>query len=112
MGVSVYNWGQSSGGSGSGGTPTAPSSATYGPPEQFEGTLTETITITFSSATKSLTIQNTDGENPLEYSLNGGTTWVRLDATGEVTQPFQVINIQLRPVSGSPTYLVEAALSS
>ena len=114
MPVNFYEWGHKEGGASTDGAPSAPASAAYGSPDQFEGILGAAITtVSFSSSTKSITVRNTHDSDSLEYRFGSETEWFTIGPYGEVTAPVSVLSMQLRSVgAGNPTYEVLGILTS
>ena len=106
MGVKYYEWGVTSGGSDSGGG-TVPADASYGPVEDFTGTLTGAVaTITFSADTKSVHILNTHAANDLLVSFDGGTDWVTVASYGDIEEAAAVSSIMLNGVAGTTYHVI------
>jgi len=99
--------------SGSGGVPAE---ASYGPGEPAVGTLAAgETTITFTNATKRITIRNTHDALSLQYSLDGGGvggTWQLLAPYGEISEPVNLSNLILRNFAAiGATYEVVGVLT-
>jgi hypothetical protein len=112
MSTSFYQWGILSGGEdpGGGGPPT-PSGSDYGPPEQFSGSLTGSVTtLTFSSSTKKVTVRNIDDQNALQYSFDN-STWFNYSPYGVVQEVVKTTKLYLKSTAGSSTYEVLGILS-
>jgi len=111
MSVRYYEWGVASGGGGS--TPTSPSDALYGPPEQFSGSVTNAgATITFTRPTKWVHVINNDLADDLEVSFDGGVNYITISSGGDLKENTEVSSILLRGVAGGTDYEVVAGLSA
>lgn len=113
MTTRFYEWGAQAGGTNPSG-PSVPADAAYGPGEPYTGTVgVGGTTITFSNATKSITVRNTHDSNNLEYSIDGGTTWLLLGPYGAVTETVALSSLQLRRVAAAVvTYEVIGIITS
>jgi hypothetical protein len=101
MTTKFFEWGNASGGSGSGGAPSAPAESNYGEPEPYTGTVAAGgTTITFTNATKSVTVRNTNDANDLEYSLDNGVTYMTLGPYAGKTEAASITTLLLRRVGG------------
>lgn len=78
----------------SGGTPSS------GDPETFVGTLPAgNTTVTFTREAISVDIRNIDDTDALQYSVDGGTTWITLLAYQNDDINATISNILLRPLT-------------
>ena len=113
MTTKYYEWGIRKGGSNTNG-PVIPAEASYGPPDPFTGTVAlGGTTITFVTATKQVTVRNTHDTAPLEYSYDGGVTWLLLGPYGSTTEEVSIADLDLRRVAAAAvTYEVIAVLTS
>lgn len=105
MSVQFYTWGvvPSGGGSGGGGTP-------YGAPEQFSGALgIGDTTITFSKATKSVTIRNSDDVDSFSFSFDG-VNFMSIGPYGSYTGSVSTTTIVLRSTAVGVDYNVIGVL--
>ncbi|MFA5132641.1 MAG: hypothetical protein WC444_04965 [Candidatus Paceibacterota bacterium] len=109
--INHYKWGLQDGqadpDSGSG----VPAGSDYGAPEVFTGALAGDVTLTFTRATKSVTIHNTHDSEHLEASLDGGLTWIDFGPYGERTYDVSIQQLMLRLVAGNSSYAVVGVLS-
>jgi len=114
MSVQYYIFGKLVGGSTPGGDVIVPAEASYGPPETFRNTMAAVSeTVTLSASSKEITVRNVSDAAILEYSFDGGLTYLLLGPYGEKTYDIQVTNIILRDTAGAnPTYEIVAALGS
>jgi len=113
MTTRFYQWGNQAGGTTPNG-PSAPASTGYGVGESYTGTVGAAgTTITFTNSTKSVTIRNTHDSNNLEYSIDGGTTWLLLGPYGSITESVTLTSIRLRMVAAAVvTYEVIGIITS
>ena len=115
MSVRFYEFGRLVGGSTPGGGSVIPAEASFGPPEQFEGTLGVGITtIAFAEDTKKVSIRNTHDLQNLDYSLDEGATWFTLQPYQVEEEPAALATIQLQPtvVGQTPTYQIIGILQA
>jgi len=79
------------------GSKTIPAAALYGPDDPFTGTLPAgDTTITFTQPTKGVSVRNTHDTQSLEYSFDGGVTWLLLAPYGEIKEFVNVNTLVLR----------------
>jgi len=114
MSVRYYQFGKLVAGSSPSG-PVIPPEASYGPPETINGTMaaaTETITLT--RPTKEILIRNTSDLASIEYSFDGGLTYLLLGPYGSSPpHAIQIETILLRDTAGgNPSYEIVAALGN
>ena len=111
MSVKFYQFGVAVGGTDASGGTAAPETALWGEPETFEGTVgAGGVTINFSSSTKGVTITNTSDLVSLEYSLDGGSTWLELELSGSIHENVSVSSLRLQRVTTDCTYEVVGTL--
>jgi hypothetical protein len=114
MTVLYHEWGKVVGGVTSGSVPVVTDAASYGPAETFHGILgVGNTTITFSKPTKHVTIRNTDDGDSLEYSFDGGVTWLLAISYQVIQEAVSVSNFLMRNVgAGVASYEIVAVLQS
>lgn len=97
MSVRYYEFGRIVGGQTSGGGTIIPAEALYGPDNPFVGVLAAgNTTIAFDNPTKGVSVRCTHDLQSLEYSFDGGLTWLLLGPYGETKEFVSITSLLLR----------------
>ena len=108
MPVEYYEWGNKIG---TGGDSTTPPEASYGPAEDYSGTILAgaTLVINFSGATKSVKIQNTHDDADFTVSVASGI-YRTIGPYGEIEEPIKITSLTIVGGTANSTYYVRGSM--
>ena len=111
-GFKYYEWGNLVGGVGPGSVPVTPPEASYGPAEDFSGTILAGAieVITFTNPTKSVKVQNTHDLADFEVSVASGI-YRTIGPYGEIEEPIKITSLTIRGGTADSAYYVRGALT-
>lgn len=80
-------------------------------PEPFVGTTgaaPAVTTVTFAATSKAVLIMNADTADSLQFSLDGGTTYITLAPSSSVGDNWAVASVKIKAVTNTADYVVIA----